>query len=77
MEMVAASKMRRAVASVLSTRPYASLSCEAITELSARTSYSHPLLLKNEEVKKILLVQITSDRGLCGGFNAQMFKKSN
>ena len=76
MELVAASKMRRAVQSVLATRPYANLGWETILELSKKLPELHPLLFKNEGIEKILLVLITSDRGLCGGFNAQMLKKA-
>ncbi len=78
MEMVSASKMRRAVNSVLATRPYAMLAWETLTELSQgkNTETLHPLMLKNAEVIKILLILITSDRGLCGGFNAAMLKKT-
>ena len=78
MELVSASKMRRAVNSVLATRPYATLAWETLTELARvkDTEKFHPLLFKNAEVEKILLILITSDRGLCGGFNAQMLKKT-
>ena len=76
MELVAASKMRRAVQGVLATRPYANLGWGTILELSRKLPELHPLLCKNEGVEKILLVLITSDRGLCGGFNAQMLKKA-
>ena len=94
MEMVAASKMRKAVNSVLSTRPYATLAWEMIGEISRLTDVNtHPLLSlpfealprsseasREGEAKegrnRILLILITSDRGLCGGFNAQMLKKT-
>ena len=77
MEMVAASKMRKAVNSVLSTRPYSTLAWEMISEISRLTDVAtHPLLGKSKKAKDAaLLILITSDRGLCGGFNAQMLKK--
>lgn len=77
MELVSASKMRRAVNAVLSSRPYATLAWETVAELSKFTDPSlHPLLARREPVKKILIVLITSDRGLCGGFNTQILKKT-
>jgi len=79
MEMVAASKMRKAVDAVLKTRTYANLSWETIlhlAELSANNNEPlHPLLTKRTEVKKIGIVLITSNRGLCGGFNTAIINK--
>ncbi|MBT4277227.1 ATP synthase F1 subunit gamma [Candidatus Falkowbacteria bacterium] len=77
MEMVAASKMRRAVNMVIATRPYANLSWNTILNLSQTNSDSvHPLLQKKEQYKKILLVLISSNRGLCGGYNIQLVNKA-
>jgi F-type H+-transporting ATPase subunit gamma len=76
MELVAAAKMRKAVAGVLASRPYSSLAWETIRALGEiGESRLHPLLEQRETVSRILVVLITSDRGLCGGFNAQMLKK--
>lgn len=78
MELVSASKMRRAVNNVLASRPYAVLSWETLAELSKLTGQSlHPLLIKREPIKKVLLILVTSDRGLCGGFNAQILKQAS
>lgn len=76
MELVAASKMRRAVASVLSSRPYAEAAWRAVKEISKSVDPAlHPLLApRSEPVGKQLLIIFTSDRGLCGGFNAQIVK---
>jgi len=78
MELVAASKMRKAVAAVLASRPYAEAAWAAVGEI-ARTAPAdaplHPLLAPRAEVKRVLLVVFTSDRGLCGGFNAQILKE--
>jgi F-type H+-transporting ATPase subunit gamma len=78
MELVSASKMRKAVSSVLATRPYATLAWRTVGEISARlgggAEASHPLLKPRARVKKTLAVLITSDRGLCGGFNAQILR---
>ncbi len=75
MEMVASSKMRKAVESVLATRPYASLAWQLILNVSAKTEEElHPLLEKKKEVRKIGIVLVSSNRGLCGSFNQQVIK---
>jgi F-type H+-transporting ATPase subunit gamma len=75
MEMISAVKMRKAVQSVLSIRPYAKSAIELLGQLSVATQGdSHPLLV-TREVKKELYVVITSNRGLCGAFNAQIVKQ--
>ncbi len=78
MELVAASKMRKAVSSVLSSRPYAEAAWAAVGEIarvSGGDAPMHPLLTARPNVKRILLIVFTSDRGLCGGFNAQITKE--
>ncbi|MFZ5390730.1 MAG: ATP synthase F1 subunit gamma [Patescibacteria group bacterium] len=76
MELVSAAKMRKAVANVLSTRTYAELGWQLLVELTSRTKDSkHPLLKKTDQTKKIGLVVVTSNRGLCGGFNHQLTNK--
>jgi F-type H+-transporting ATPase subunit gamma len=75
MEMVAASKMRRAVASVLAIRPYAHSAWSVLTNM-ARAFENYPVdLLEEREVKKVLMIVVTSNRGLCGGFNSQLLRK--
>lgn len=75
MEMISAVKMRKAIASVLAIRPYAKASIALLEQLSlAVGSGGHPLLL-NRPVKRALYVVIASNRGLCGGFNAQVTKR--
>ncbi len=77
MEMVAAAKMRRAIEAVLKTRAYANLSWQTVLNLSKTGSAElHPLLVKREEVKKIGVILITSNRGLCGGFNSAVIRKA-
>ncbi|MBT3690038.1 ATP synthase F1 subunit gamma [bacterium] len=77
MEMVAASKMRKAIANVLATRSYSNLAWDLVKTLASRTdSKYHPLLEKRAKVKKIGLVLITSNRGLCSGFNAAIINRS-
>jgi F-type H+-transporting ATPase subunit gamma len=77
MELVAASKMRKAQLATLATRPYSTRAWFVISDLASKTDPDlHPLLRRKPYVKKICLILITSDRGLCGGFNAQIIKKS-
>ncbi len=75
MEMVAASKMRRSVAAVLAIRPYAHSAWSILTNMArAFETYETPLLAARE-VKNICIIVITSNRGLCGGFNSQLLRK--
>ncbi len=74
MKMVSAAKLRRAQEAALMARPYADKMNDILTNLSARVSRSaHPLLASREE-KRIQLVLVTSDRGLCGGYNANLVR---
>jgi F-type H+-transporting ATPase subunit gamma len=74
MKMVAAAKLRRAQEAAVQARPYAEKMTELLKNLSARVSReAHPLLQVREE-KKIHLVLFTSDRGLCGGYNANLLR---
>lgn len=81
MEMVAATKMRKAVEAVLRTRTYANLSWATILNLSKAASnnggLSHPLLTKINKAKKIGIILISSNRGLCGSFNTAIISKVN
>jgi len=74
MKMVSAAKLRRAQESVVAARPYAGKLSEVLQSLAGSVEGDvHPLLEKRE-AKKLLLVVITSDRGLCGGFNGNLCK---
>lgn len=76
MELVAASKMKRAVASTLSSRLYAQYSWGILTSIAENVKeITHPFFNQREE-KNILLILITSNRGLCGAYNAQVIKKT-
>lgn len=76
MEMVAASKMRKAQLATLATRSYANRAWSLISDLSGKTDQKlHSFLVKKDKVKKVCVVLVSSDRGLCGGFNAQIVKK--
>ena len=73
MELVASAKMRKAIQAVLATRPYTDRAWEMLLHLSHRTDPSHHVLLSaRPEPKKIGLVLVASNRGLVGGFNAQL-----
>ncbi len=80
MELVAASKMKRAVSSTLASRLYAGYSWELLVSVAKNgDKIDHPLFLERtkEETKgKALLLLITSNRGLCGAYNAQIIKKT-
>jgi F-type H+-transporting ATPase subunit gamma len=76
MKMVSAAKLRRAQEAAVQARPYAEKMTELLKNVSARvSSEAHPLLKVREE-KKILLVLFTSDRGLCGGYNANLIRSA-
>jgi F-type H+-transporting ATPase subunit gamma len=74
MKMVSAAKLRRAQEAAVQARPYAEKMTELLKNVAARvSSEAHPLLTLREE-KKIHLVVFTSDRGLCGGYNANLIR---
>ena len=76
MEMIAASKMKKAQERGLAGRPYSEKIEQVIADLAALPDIGlqHPLL-QRREVKKILVVHITPDRGLCGGLNANLNRR--
>ena len=74
MKMVSAAKLRRAQEAAVQARPYADKMAELLRNVAARVSRdAHPLLRGREE-KKIHLLLFTSDRGLCGGYNANLIR---
>ena len=74
MKMVSAAKLRRAQDAITQMRPYASKLKEILENLSASLDSSDGAYSKQRELKNVLLVVITSNRGLCGGFNANVIK---
>jgi F-type H+-transporting ATPase subunit gamma len=74
MEMVAASKMRRAIASALATREYTLLAVSLLRDLALEGQLEHPFLQEGRG-SKTLMVIISSNRGLCGGFNVSLARK--
>jgi F-type H+-transporting ATPase subunit gamma len=75
MEMVSASKMRKAVSAALNTRTYAKLAWDLLVHLSELDKESLPLL-EVRPVKRLLLILVTSNRGLCGSFNSNIIRKT-
>jgi F-type H+-transporting ATPase subunit gamma len=76
MKMVASAKLRRAQEKILSTRPYAYKLQEVVGNLIARLENVDHVLFAERPIEKILLVVVTSDRGLCGAFNANIIRKA-
>ncbi|KPP96731.1 F0F1 ATP synthase subunit gamma [Marinobacter sp. HL-58] len=74
MEMVAASKMRKAQERMKATRPYAEKMRQAIGHIAkSNKDYVHPFM-KERDVKRVGYIVVSSDRGLCGGLNTNAFK---
>lgn len=77
MKMVSAAKLRRAQDNIIAARPYAAKLEEVLQSLAGcAEGDAHPLL-EVREAKKLMLLVVTSDRGLCGGFNANLCKAAD
>ncbi len=75
MEMVAASKMRKTQERMSASRPYSDAIRRVISHISkANSEYKHPFLVERD-VKKVGILVVSTDRGLCGGLNINLFKK--
>ena len=76
MEMVAASKMRKAQDRMRAARPYAEKIRRLAANLSAAniTDYKHPFLVTKDDVKRVGLIVVTTDKGLCGGLNTNTLR---
>jgi F-type H+-transporting ATPase subunit gamma len=76
MEMVAASKMRKAQDRMRASRPYAAKMRNVVAHMGkAHPEYKHPYLI-NRDAKRVGLIVISTDRGLCGGLNINLFKQA-
>jgi F-type H+-transporting ATPase subunit gamma len=76
MQMVAAAKMRKAQQAALVGRPYADLLNEILAEAVDRiAAFKHPLM-EAREIKKRAIILVSSDRGLCGGLNSNLFREA-
>ncbi|MDV6344837.1 F0F1 ATP synthase subunit gamma [Nitrosomonas sp. Is37] len=77
MEMVAASKMRKAQERMRKARPYGEKIRNVAAHMSrASTEYHHPFLIGRDTVKRIGIIVVTSDKGLCGGLNTNVLRKA-
>lgn len=76
MEMVAASKMRKSQLVALNSRPYCEKALEVLGELGERVKFQNHPLLKRRYINKVALLVIASDKGLCGGLNANVLEKA-
>ncbi|MDD5437902.1 MAG: ATP synthase F1 subunit gamma [Patescibacteria group bacterium] len=77
MELVASAKMRKAVQMTVDSRPYSGSVKTIVDDIRPLINQrSHPLLYGRKESTKTILIIAASDRGMCGGFNAQLVKKS-
>ena len=75
MKMVSAAKLKKAQDAITAMRPYSNKLTEILQSLSSSMDPDNKFS-QNREVKKVLIVSITSNRGLCGGFNSNILKKS-
>ncbi len=77
MEMVAASKMRKAQDRMKKARPYGEKIRNVAAHMSrANTEYRHPFLIERDTVKRIGIIIVTSDKGLCGGLNTNILRRA-
>jgi F-type H+-transporting ATPase subunit gamma len=76
LEMVSASKIRKAQERMKASRPYARLIKQMIGHIAkANSEYTHPFMVDRSDIKRIGYIVVSTDRGLCGGLNSQMFRR--
>ncbi|MBU6246264.1 MAG: F0F1 ATP synthase subunit gamma [Xanthomonadaceae bacterium] len=76
LEMVSASKIRKAQDLMKASRPYARLMRKMIAHVAqASTDFNHPFLTERENVARVAYVVVSTDRGLCGGLNSNLFRR--
>ena len=75
-ELIATSRIARAQARVEAARPYAREITNMLTELASASALDHPLLVERESPKRAAVLVVSSDRGLCGAYNANIFRRS-
>ena len=76
LEMVSASKIRKAQDRMKTSRPYARAMKQVIGHLAqANTDYQHPVMVERKDVKRVGFIIVSSDRGLAGGLNNNLFRK--
>ncbi len=74
MKLVSASKLRKAQNAIVSMRPYALSLRRVISDVAVTQKVSHPLMMQRKAINNVLMVVLTSDRGLCGAFNTNINK---
>ena len=76
LEMVSASKIRKAQDLMKASRPYARLMRQVIGHIAkANTEYRHPFMVARNEIKRVGYIVVSTDRGLCGGLNSNVFRR--
>ena len=76
LEMVSASKIRKAQDKMKSSRPYARLMKQVVGHVAkANADYVHPFMAERADVKRVGYIIVSTDRGLCGGLNSQLFRR--
>ncbi len=77
MELVAASKMRKAQDRMTTSRPYSQKIRKVISHVAlSHSEFHHPYLIKRDEIKRVGYIVVTSDRGLCGGLNINLLRNA-
>ncbi|MBA2324273.1 MAG: F0F1 ATP synthase subunit gamma [Pseudonocardiales bacterium] len=74
MELIATSRIAKARARVEASKPYAEEMTRVLTELATNSALDHPLLVERENPRRAAILVVTSDRGQCGGYNANVLK---
>src|SRR6267154_4649948 len=75
-ELIATSRISKAQARVQAARPYSEEITNMLTELAGASALDHPLLVERESPKRAGVLVVSSDRGLCGGYNANVFRRA-
>ena len=77
MELVAASKMRKAQDRMALSRPYATHIRDVISHVaSSHSEFKHPYMEQRDEIKRVGFIVVSTDRGLCGGLNMNLFRST-
>ena len=74
MELIATSRIAKARARVQASKPYAEEMTRVLTELASNSALDHPLLVERDNSRRAAILVVTSDRGQCGGYNANVLK---
>src|SRR5258706_9030357 len=74
--LIATSRIGRAQNRLRSARPYAVEITSMLTALAAEAALDHPLLVERDEPKRAGILVVSSDRGLCGGYNSNLFRRA-